>query len=189
MHSAQEECRRLGSDATFIPCDLSDPTQIDAAAERIADFGAPQALINNAGIVERSPLVELELASYRRQMDTNLLGPFWLTRAVLPAMRAAAHGRIVNVGSISGTLGSAGQCVYNASKWALVGFTKSLACELTDSGVSVVTVLPGAVATDMTLGGPYPPRMSSKEVAGVLLYYALEAPLAHNGASIEMFGN
>jgi NAD(P)-dependent dehydrogenase (short-subunit alcohol dehydrogenase family) len=168
---------------------MGEPAQIDAAAERIADFGAPQALINNAGIVERATLTELDLASYRRQMDTNVLGPIWLTRAVLPAMRAAAHGRIVNVGSISGTLGSAQQCVYNASKWALLGFTKSLACELTDSGISVVTVLPGAVETDMTKGGPYPPRMSAKDVAGVLLHYALEAPLAHNGASIEMFGD
>lgn len=189
MHATQEECRKLGSEVTFVPCDLADTGQIERAAAHILEFGPPLALINNAGIVERAQLHELQLDSYRRQMDVNLLGPIWLTKVLLGPMRASGSGRIVNVGSISSTLGSAAQSVYNASKWALIGFTKSLAQELTDSGVSVVTVLPGAVSTDMTRGGPYPPRMSADDVAKVLIHYALEAPLAHNGASIEMFGD
>lgn len=189
MHATQEECRKLGAEATFVPCDLGDAGQIERAAAHVLEFGPPLALVNNAAVVERAPLHDLRLDSYRRQMDVNLLGPIWLTKCLLGPMRANGSGRIVNVGSISGTLGSAAQSVYNASKWALIGFTKSLAQELTDSGVSVVTVLPGAVSTDMTAGGPYPPRMSADDVAKVLLYYALEAPLAHNGANIEMFGD
>jgi NAD(P)-dependent dehydrogenase (short-subunit alcohol dehydrogenase family) len=145
-------------------------------------------LINNAGIAERAPIEELTLESYRRQMDTNLLGPLWLSRALLPSMRGARAGCIVNVASISATVGTASQTVYNASKWALLGFTKSLAAELTDSGVMTVAVLPGAVNTAMLAGSGFEPRMSAEDVARTLVYYALDAPPAHNGAAIEMFG-
>jgi NAD(P)-dependent dehydrogenase (short-subunit alcohol dehydrogenase family) len=189
MHEVTDECRRLGTEVTFVACDLADTQQIDAAAERIVDLGTPKALINNAAIIERAPLTALSLDSFRRQLDTNLVAPVWLTRALVASMVAARHGRIVNVGSISGVLGTAHQVAYNASKWALIGFTKSLARELTDSGVSVVTVLPGGVATDMTRESPFPPRMSADDVARVLLYYALDASVAHNGANIEMFAD
>jgi 3-oxoacyl-[acyl-carrier protein] reductase len=188
MHRCVNECRGLGGDVAFVPCDLAQPFEIERAAQHILAVGPPLALVNNAAIVERAGLHEITLESYQRQMDTNLLAPIWLTRALLKAMHEAGGGRVVNVGSISGTLGSAGQSVYNASKWALVGFTKSLAEELTGSQVSVVIVLPGGVATDMMQGSPYQPRMSADDVAQSLLHYALEAPLAHNGASIEMFG-
>src|SRR5690606_14687696 len=134
------------------------------------------------------PLRELTLESYRRQMDTNLLGAIWLTRALLPAMLRDGRGRIVNVGSISGTVGSRLQCVYNASKWALTGFTKSLAEELSETDVTVVIVHPGGVDTEMMVGSPFRPRMSPSEVAQTLAYFALDAPRAHNGAVIEMFG-
>jgi NAD(P)-dependent dehydrogenase (short-subunit alcohol dehydrogenase family) len=188
MDECLQLCRRAGGEVTFIPCDVANPEQIEDAARDILQQGAPLALINNAGVVERAPLLELQLASYQRQLDTNMLGPVWLTKLLLPSMLEAQGGRIVNVGSISGTLGSARQSIYNASKWALIGFTKSLAEELVDSPVSVVVVLPGGVATDMMSGSPYAPRMSAQDVATTLLHYALEAPLAHNGASIEMFG-
>lgn len=188
MHSCLLECRNLGSEAVFIPCDIANAADIERAAQRVEEYGQPLALINNAGIVERGSLEELSLDSYYRQLDTNLLGPIWLTRALLPAMHQGGGGRIVNVGSISGTLGSARQSFYNASKWALIGFTKSLAEELTDTQISVVVVLPGGVATEMMNGSPYAPRMSADDVASTLLHYALSAPLAHNGASVEMFG-
>lgn len=188
LSTTAERCRQLGALAHVVPCDLEQPDQIDAAAKAIHELGTVRVLVNNAGVMVRAALAEIDLESYRKQMQVNLLAPIWLSRALVPAMRRAGSGRIVNVGSISSTLGSAGQIVYNASKWGLVGFTKSLAEELSDSGVMTVAVLPGSVDTDMLLGSRFSPRMTAEDVASTLVHYSLDAPLAHNGAIIEMFG-
>jgi 3-oxoacyl-[acyl-carrier protein] reductase len=103
-------------------------------------------------------------------------------------MRRARRGRIIHVASISAAVGSPGAAVYAASKWGLVGFMKSLAGELADSGVATLAVLPGSVDTDMLVGSGFHPRMTAAEVARTIVYYALEAPLAHNGGVVEMFG-
>lgn len=183
-------CERLapGLGHTAVVCDLADTASVEAAARRVLERATPLTLVNNAGIIERAPLEETSLDSLRRQLGTNLVGPIWLTRAFLPSMRAARRGSIVNVASISAKLGTAKQVPYNVSKWGLVGFTKSLAEELSDSGVFTVAVLPGAVDTQMTRGGAFPPRMSAREVANTLVHYALDASPAHNGGAIEMFG-
>ena len=139
----------------LVTCDLSQPAQIDAAAAAILQLRIPSALINNAATVERASLEQVTLESYHQQMNTNLLGSIWLTRALLPAMRSAGSGRIVNVASISSTLGTASQTIYNASKWALVGFTKSLAEELIGSGLMSVAVLPGSVNTRSPSADPW----------------------------------
>lgn len=182
------DCRASGVDCHVLACDLADSAQIERAAERAEALGTIEVLVNSAGIAERALITELTLPSYFRQMNTNLLGPIWLTRALLPAMRQRGRGRIVNVASISATLGTAGQIVYNAGKWGLVGFTKSLAEELSGTGLMTVAVLPGSIDTDMLKGSPFPARMTPEEVATTLVFYALDASLAHNGASIEMFG-
>jgi 3-oxoacyl-[acyl-carrier protein] reductase len=184
------DCRALNPEEPHrvVECDLADPSSITAVAEQILSEATPHALLNSAGIVERAELADLSLDSLRRQLDTNLVGPIWLTRALLPRMRASGQGRIVNVASISAQLGTAGQIAYNASKWALVGFTKSLAEELSGTGLSTVAVLPGAVDTDMGRTGAFSPRMSAHDVALTLVHHALDAPLAHNGAVIERFG-
>jgi 3-oxoacyl-[acyl-carrier protein] reductase len=103
-------------------------------------------------------------------------------------MRAARLGRFVFIGSISATLGSPGAAAYAASKWGLSGFVKSLAEELKDSGLMATALLPGAIDTDMLKGGPFPPRMTAEEVAKTVEFLALDAPIAHNGALVEMFG-
>lgn len=188
LDTTAHECRALDVECHVVHCDLSKPEQIEAAAASALDLGPIDVLVNNAGVAERAVLGDLTLSSYTQQMNTNLLAPIWLTRSIVPAMLARKRGRIINVASISATLGTAGQIVYNASKWGLLGFTKSLAVELSDSGVMTVAVLPGSIATDMLTGSPFPARMTADEVASTLLHYALDASLAHNGASIEMFG-
>ncbi len=188
LSKAVADCRTLSVDARAFICDLANSEQIEDACARILQWQTPVALVNNAGCVERAPLEQLTLESYRRQMDTNLLGAVWMAKQLLPSMRAAGRGSIVNVGSISSTLGSASQIPYNTSKWGLIGFTKSLAEELRGSGLMTVTVLPGSIDTDMLKGSGYPPNMQPGDVAKTLVHFALDAPLAHNGASIEMFG-
>jgi len=129
-----------------------------------------------------------DLAQLDQQIAVNLRAPFLLTRALLPAMKARRRGRIVHVGSISSTIGSANAAVYAASKWGLVGLMKSLAEELRDSGLSTVAVLPGSVDTEMLAGSGFAPRMRAEDVASALVYHALDASHAHNGGVIEMFG-
>lgn len=181
--------RRSGGEALEVFADFSDAASLERAARDVlARLGAPQVVIHNAGSVVRASIEETSVAAWDAQLDTNLRAPFVLTRALLPAMRAAGRGRFIFVGSISGTLGSPGAAAYAASKWGLSGFAKSLAEELKDSGLMACTVLPGSVDTDMLQGSPFPARMSAGDVAKTIEFLALDAAPAHNGASIEMFG-
>lgn len=169
--------------------DFQDAAALETAARRIvAERGAPSVVIHNAGVVVRARVEDTSVAAWDEQLDVNLRAPFVLTRALLPTMRAAKRGRFVFIGSISGTLGSPGAAAYAASKWGLTGFVKSLAEELSDSGLMACAVLPGSIDTDMLKGSPFPARMSAADVAKSVEFLALDAPLAHNGAVIEMFG-
>jgi 3-oxoacyl-[acyl-carrier protein] reductase len=121
-------------------------------------------------------------------MAANLKGVFLVTRALLPAMRAAKAGRFVAIASISATLGTDGLAPYCASKWAVVGFVKSLAEELRGSGLQAMSILPGSVDTAMVKVGGFAPQMSTEDVARLVVFTALDAPDAMNGSAIECFG-
>jgi 3-oxoacyl-[acyl-carrier protein] reductase len=169
--------------------DFADSTALERAAERVvSELGAPHVVVHNAGVVVRARIEQTSIAAWDEQLDVNLRAPFVLTRGLLPSMRAAGRGRFVFIGSISGTLGSPGAAAYAASKWGLTGFVKSLAEELSDSGLMACAVLPGSIDTDMLKGAPFPPRMSAEDVAKTVVFLALDAPIAHNGGTIEMFG-
>lgn len=189
LEKTLRELADLGVSASSFHADLSDPEQTAAAARAVLErLGTPDAVIHNAGIIDRASVVETSPASFERQLAVNLRAPFLLTREWLPSMLERASGRLVFLGSISSTLGSAGAAAYCASKWGLVGFVKSLAEELSDSGLMAVAVLPGSVDTPMLSGSGFPPRMTPADVASTVVHYALDAPLAHNGSVIEMFG-
>jgi NAD(P)-dependent dehydrogenase (short-subunit alcohol dehydrogenase family) len=176
-------------DARLFACDLADPAATERAAAEVARvFAAPDVLVNNAGSAPRLSVEETTPALWDATFNVNLRAAFVLTRALLPGMRATRRGRIVHVGSISSTQGTPRLSAYCATKWALVGFMKSLAAELSDSGVVTLAVLPGSTSTRMLEGSGFPPRMTPDEVAETITYYALDAPAAHNGAVIEMFG-
>ena len=183
-------CLEMGAKRVLeLSVDVANTEQLLAAAERVLDaFGAPDAVIHNAGIAGRTSIEATTLSSWNEHLSVNLTAPFLLTRALLPAMRTQKSERSVLVGSISSTLGTANLSAYCATKWGIVGFMKSLAAELSDSGLMTCAVLPGSVDTRMLEGSGFPPRMTAETVAQTLLHYALDAPLAHNGASIEMFG-
>jgi 3-oxoacyl-[acyl-carrier protein] reductase len=181
--------RQQGGQALELFADFSDAVSLTRAAERVvAELGAPAVVVHNAGLVVRKNVEQTSVEEWDQQLDTNLRAPFVLTRALLPALRAAGRGRLVFVGSISGTLGSPGAAAYAASKWGLTGFVKSLAEELKDSGLMACTVLPGSIDTDMLSGSPFPARMTAEEVAKTIEFLAIDAPLAHNGCAVEMFG-
>ena len=184
-----DEVVRSGGAALAVAGDVTaeaDVVRLRAAHERV--LGPCDVLVHAAGVLERGRVEVLDPAAWRRVLEVNLTGVFLLTRAVLPGMRARARGRILAIASISGHVGTPEGSAYNASKWGLIGFAKSLAEELRGSGVQVMTVSPGGVDTRMLAQTPFPPAMGPGEVARVVGWCAAEAPDAMNGTDVEVFG-
>jgi 3-oxoacyl-[acyl-carrier protein] reductase len=175
--------------ALAVPGDVrreEDVARLVAEHERA--LGPADVLVNGAGILVRGLAEETPPAAFREVLDVNLTGAFLCARAVIPGMKARRRGRIVNVTSISGTIGTAEASAYNASKWGLVGLTKCLAEELRSHGVQCVAVSPGSVDTEMLRKTPFPPEMTADEVARVVTFAALDAPDAITGANLEVHG-
>jgi 3-oxoacyl-[acyl-carrier protein] reductase len=146
--------------------------------------------VNNAGTLERAPVVETDAAAWDRVLDVNLKGAFLCTRAVLASMIERRRGRIVNVSSISGKLGTPLLASYCASKWGLLGFSLASAEELKPQGIQVFSVCPGSVNTEMLQQGlpGADPDMEPEDVASVIVYLGIEAPDAMTGAAVDVFG-
>jgi 3-oxoacyl-[acyl-carrier protein] reductase len=172
-----------------LPCDVSrfaDARKLHAAVD--GELGVPDILVNNAGSVVRARLDETSEADWNSVVGDNLGGTFNVTRVFLPQMRERQSGRIINVASISGRLGTARLVAYCAAKHGVIGFTRALAEETRAVGIQVNAVCPGSVDTEMLAGSGFPPLMQPADIAGVVLYLAAEAPAALTGASIDVFG-
>ena len=148
-----EEIMALGRKAWAHAVDVADGAAVNAVAEAIlAAMGRVDILVNNAGVTRDGLLVRMSEADWDTVLDTNLKGAFLFTKALTRAFMKQRSGRIINIASIVGLIGNAGQCNYASSKAALIGFTKSAARELASRGVLVNAVAPGFVDTDMTSG-------------------------------------
>lgn len=163
-----------------------DVARLVAAHE--ATLGPVDVLVNDAGILIRGLAEALSPADFRSVVEVNLTGAFLCAREVIPGMKARGRGRIVNVTSISGTLGTPEASAYNASKWGLIGLTRCLAEELRPHGVVCVGVSPGSVDTAMLRQTPFAPAMTPEDVARVVAFAALDAPAAITGANLEVHG-
>ncbi|HVW26895.1 MAG TPA: SDR family oxidoreductase [Polyangiaceae bacterium] len=189
LDDALAEVRLAGVRAEVFACDLAEPSEIkDAAGRVLGSLGVPRVVVNNAGVIRRAAIEDMTLAEWDEQLDVNVRAPFLLSQAFLPEMRKAKAGCIIHVASISSTIGSPLGSAYCASKWALVGFMKSLAEEISGSGVVTLAVLPGSVDTNMLAGSGFAPRMTAEDVAETIVFYAERATRAHNGSVVEMFG-
>lgn len=141
----------LGKHGKGLALNVTDPASIDAVLKEItAEFGALDILVNNAGITRDNLLMRMKDDEWADILDTNLTSIFRLSKAVLRGMMKKKCGRIINVGSVVGTMGNAGQTNYSAAKAGVIGFTKSLAREVASRGVTINTVAPGFIETDMT---------------------------------------
>lgn len=139
---------------TPFPADLREPEQIDAVVSRaLADLGGIDVLVNNAAVSHASVLEETDLTTYRQVMDLNVQSSWLMCRAASAALADGDGGSVVNVASVLGLVGSAGESVYVAAKHALIGVTRGVALEWARRGVRVNALAPGYVATPMTL--PY----------------------------------
>jgi 3-oxoacyl-[acyl-carrier protein] reductase len=145
----------VGGKAQGLPCDVSDAASVDAMAKTVLQGdGRVDLLINNAGVTRDGAFLRMAPEDFDAVVNTNLRGTFLVCRAFARAMAKARNGRIVNVGSVVGLTGNAGQANYAASKAGLVGLSRSLAKEFAGRGITVNVVAPGLIATDMTAGIP-----------------------------------
>ena len=149
--SVAEEIRAMGSEAMIYKCDVSDA---DAVQKMITDvmeqYGRIDILVNNAGITKDGLMLKMTEADFMAVLDINLKGAFNCMKAVTKPMMKQRYGRIINITSIVGIIGNAGQVNYAASKAGLIGMTKSAARELASRNITVNAVAPGFIETDMT---------------------------------------
>ena len=171
------EVRALGRKAWAVALDVSDATAVAAAAEQILkDAGKVDILVNNAGVTRDGLLMRMSEADWDAVIDTNLKGAFNVTKAFTRSFLKQRSGRIINVASVIGLIGNAGQSNYAASKAGLIGFTKSCARELASRGITVNALAPGFIETDMTA------VLKEEQKAGILT----QVPLGMLGSTEDI---
>jgi len=208
-HARKEEARdvvstigQAGGAALDVRAEISEEDQVDAMVETVASrLGAPTILVNNAGIWEGRAIDQMTLAGWERSFAINMRSMFLCARAVVPHMKRAGNGRIVNIASTAGQRGEAFHSDYAATKGAAIAFTRSLASELVTHGIRVNCVAPGWVDTEMCAdvfadGGraavektiPMGRVGRPEEIAGAVLFAASDLSSFMNGAVVSVNG-
>jgi 3-oxoacyl-(acyl-carrier-protein) reductase len=153
----------LGTRAHVLPCNLSNPEDVETLVKRAVEaMGAVDILVNNAGITKDGLAMRMSDDDWQSVIDVNLTATFRLCRAAVRGMMKARYGRIINISSVVGTTGNAGQVNYAASKAGMVGLSKSLAAEVASRGITVNCVAPGFIETAMT------DKLNDQQRAGIL---------------------
>ena len=199
--SVAEEIRAMGSEAMTYKCDVSDA---DAVQKMITDvmeqYGRIDILVNNAGITKDGLMLKMTEADFMAVLDINLKGAFNCMKHVSRIMLKQRSGHIINMSSVSGVMGNAGQVNYCASKAGIIGMTKSLARELGSRGITVNAIAPGFIETEMTdvlsedvkenlLGSIPLKRMGqTKDIAETVAFLASDKAAYITGQTISVDG-
>ena len=147
--------KEFGVDAIAVKCDVSKSDEVDNFISEVKDhFSSIDVLVNNAGITKDGLLLRMKDEDFNSVLDVNLKGTFNTTKSISPIMIKQKHGKIINISSVVGIVGNAGQCNYAASKAGVIGFSKSVARELASRNINVNVVAPGYIDTDMTKSLP-----------------------------------
>jgi NADP-dependent 3-hydroxy acid dehydrogenase YdfG len=164
LEQVEAEVGRVGGRALRLVADLARPEELTGAVARLVDtFGRVDVLVNAAGTDTPDPVAELAVEDWDRVLAVNLRAPFVLAKAVLPHMRAAGRGTIINVSSVAGKRGWANAAAYCASKFGLTGLTQALAAEGRPHAIRACVVYPGAMATSWGVWSPVERRVASSE--------------------------
>ncbi|MCH9642312.1 MAG: glucose 1-dehydrogenase [Actinomycetia bacterium] len=188
--------KELGERARYVHLDVTRREDWDAAvAAAVAEFGGVDVLVNNAGILNIGTVEDFELAEWHRILDINLTGVFLGIRAVVPTMKKAGHGSIINISSIEGMAGTVASHGYTATKFAVRGLTKSTAMELGQFGIRVNSVHPGLVKTPMADWVPEDIFQSAlgriaqpREVSNLVVYLASDESSFSTGSEFVVDG-
>lgn len=152
LKEVAREIEALGVKAAYAAVDITSREQVEAGIEAIKNqLGTADILINNAGIAAFGTMMEMDPEEWKAIIDTNVLGTYYVTRAVLPQLIEKNGGDIINISSTNGLNGAATASAYSASKFAVIGFTESLAQEVRRNNIRVTALNPSTVATDMAL--------------------------------------
>ncbi len=202
--AAREAAASLGGRAAAVGMDIADPASVRAGVAQVSDaLGPIDVLVNNAGIDVIEFFVDSDEVTWDRLIDVNLKGTLRCCRAVLDGMIERAAGRIINLGSDAGRVGSSGEAVYSATKGGVIAFTKTLAREVARSGITVNCVCPGP--TDTALLGQvedFDPKLHAalaraiplrrlgqpEDVAGLVSFLASDAAAFITGQTISVSG-
>lgn len=181
--------------------DVTDSAAVDATIKTVVqEFGAPTILVNNAGVARDNLLLRMKEEEWLSILDANLTSVYRLSKAVLRGMMKAQRGRIINMTSVVGVTGSAGQANYAAAKAGIIGFTKSLAREVGSRNITVNAVAPGLIETDMTRSLPESQRQAlvasiplqrpgePRDVAGVVAFLASPDAAYITGQTLHVNG-
>ncbi|MBI3591440.1 MAG: SDR family oxidoreductase [Candidatus Melainabacteria bacterium] len=146
LEETTKQIKGKGGSAKYFILDVSKNEQVEKVFNEIGNLDI---LVNNAGVYFTSPLIEMDLNKWRNLLDINLNGAMYCTKAVLPSMIKKKSGRIINISSVSGKFGEPFSSAYNASKFALIGFTQAIAQEAARNKITVNAICPGWVETKM----------------------------------------
>lgn len=179
----------IGGSAIAFKANVANSDEVDQLiAATMEKFGRIDVLVNNAGITRDTLLLRMKLEDWQAVIDLNLTGVFLCTRAVSKIMLKQKSGRIINITSVAGQMGNAGQSNYSASKAGVIGFTKTVARELAPRAITVNAVAPGFITTDMTDGLKSDPILKMiplarygqpEEVAGMIQFLASSSAAAY----------
>ena len=151
----KQQAEALGAAAAVFQCDVADEQAVNDMVKAVkTQFGSVDILVNIAGITRDGLLMRMKEADWQAVLDTNLTGVYHCTKAVSKLMMKQRHGAVINLSSVVGETGNAGQANYAAAKAGIIGFTKAVAKELASRNIRVNAVAPGYVETDMTAGLP-----------------------------------
>ena len=201
VEATASEVAKAGGKATAYAVDVANGAQVAETCEKILkEFGRVDVLVNNAGVTRDQLLLRMTDEEWDTVLDTNLKGAFNFTKSLSRAMLKQRSGRIINITSIIGLTGNAGQSNYAASKAGLIGFTKSVARELASRNITANAVAPGFIVTEMTeaLGEPAREMLKTRialgrlgaaeDVANVVLFLASDLAAYVTGQVITVDG-
>lgn len=152
LEEVEREVKSLGVKSAYAAVDISSQEEVDQSIIKLTDMlGPADILINNAGIGSFATLLDMDPEEWKRIIDVNLMGPYYVTRAVLPQLIEKNGGDIINISSTNGLNGAATSSAYSASKFGLIGLTESLAQEVRRNNIRVTALTPSTVATELAI--------------------------------------